>query len=227
MNCASSGFGLIGRTFPAWVEDAQADAESANPNILHTIGRRWRPILAATLFAFSAWHFGHAAYIHAKARLAQHLIASAWQQTKTLGAAVKPWPWADTWPIARLTAPSHDIELYILADSTGRSLAFGPGHLADSALPGLPGRTIIVGHRDTHFAFMRNLKPGESIRVEGRDGRNYQYVVRASRVIGKRDLSALNEALETGLTLVTCYPFDAVSPNTPLRYVVEADLLPA
>jgi sortase (surface protein transpeptidase) len=26
------------------------------------------------------------------------------------------------------------------------------------------------------------------------------------------------------LTLVTCYPFEAIAPGTPLRYVVEAEV---
>jgi hypothetical protein len=79
MNCASSGFGIIGRTFPARTEDTNANAALASPNVLHTIGGRWRLILATTLFALAAWHFGHSAYINVTSKLVQYLTASAWQ----------------------------------------------------------------------------------------------------------------------------------------------------
>jgi hypothetical protein len=92
MNCATSGFGVIGRTFPAWTEDTQANQELAHSSILRTIGRHWRPILAATLLAFVAWLFGHAAYLHLKSWLAQYLIASVSQQTRTHDAAARHEP---------------------------------------------------------------------------------------------------------------------------------------
>jgi hypothetical protein len=37
-----------------------------------------------------------------------------------------PWPWAYTWPIARLMLPFKEIELIVLNGAYGRSLAFGP-----------------------------------------------------------------------------------------------------
>ncbi len=45
------------------------------------------------------------------------------------GAPVKPWPWADTHPVARLIAPAQDADVLVLAGASGRTLAFGPGHL--------------------------------------------------------------------------------------------------
>lgn len=55
-------------------------------------------------------------WIPAKAVLAQVLLQYAWTQTVDAGgpngtdpAAIhRPWPWADTWPVARLRAPAHD-----------------------------------------------------------------------------------------------------------------------
>src|SRR6266702_7428571 len=46
--------------------------------------------------------FGQGAYIHAKAMLAQVLLQRAFTETVTTGHEVKPWSWADTWPIARI-----------------------------------------------------------------------------------------------------------------------------
>jgi len=46
--------------------------------------------------------FGQGAYIHAKALLAQVLLERAFSETIASGREVKPWSWADTWPVARI-----------------------------------------------------------------------------------------------------------------------------
>jgi len=48
-------------------------------------------------------------------------------------------------------------------------------------------------------------------------------VVRATRVVEASDRAALLPTARPTLTLVTCYPFDALWPGTPLRYVVRAE----
>ena len=56
------------------------------------------------------WQIGEGLYIHCKAKLAQELIAHAWAASRASGAPVRPWPWADTYPIARLRVPAHNID---------------------------------------------------------------------------------------------------------------------
>ena len=92
--------------------------------------------------------FGQAGYIHAKAWLAQTLISQAWQKTLAGDTQVKPWPWADTWPVARLSVPARGVELYVLAGSQGRSLAFGPGHVFGTAAPGAAGNVATEAVHD-------------------------------------------------------------------------------
>ena len=77
-----------------------------------------------------------------------------------------PWPWADTWPVARLKSASREVDLIVLAGGSGRTLAFGPGHLSASAMPGEIGNTVIAGHRDTHFRFLRGVEKGELLSIE-------------------------------------------------------------
>jgi sortase A len=91
----------------------------------------------------------------------------AWRKAQDGEAATAPWPWADTRPVARLSAKGGEIELIVLEGGSGRTLAFAPGHLSVSALPGEKGNSIIAGHRDTHFQFLQFMKRGESIFVEG------------------------------------------------------------
>ena len=165
---------------------------------------------------------GDAVYLHAKALLAQVLLHRAWMQTQASGAAAKPWPWADTSPVARLIAPAQDIDLLVLAGATGRTLAFGPGHHDGSAMPGEPGNAVLSAHRDTHFRFLSALAIGDALIVELPAGQRYHYRVRETFVADQRDLKLPRLPAEPTLTLVTCYPFDAIEPRGPLRYVVVA-----
>lgn len=125
--------------------------------------------------------------------------------------------------MARLTVPSRGISLYVLAGTSGRSLAFGPGHVDGTALPGSSGNSVIVAHRDTHFAFLRNLREDEEITVEDTRGRLTRYRVREVAVVDKSQTRLLDPADSPQLTLITCWPFDAVQPGTAQRYVVIAD----
>ncbi len=160
-------------------------------------------------------------YLPAKAALAQTLLNRAWAATRDDNrAAVKPWPWADTWPVARLHLPGESAPLTVLAGASGRNLAFAPTLLDGSAEPGTPGVTVIAGHRDTHFRALEKLALGDEFTLERPDGVTLRYAVAALDVIDvERDVLRL-DADESVVALVTCWPFDAVTPGGPERYVV-------
>lgn len=168
------------------------------------------------------WQLGEGAYIPAKAWLAQELMQRAWERAAQGSDRPAPWPWADTWPVARLRALGGDIDLIVLAGGSGRTLAFGPGHLSASAMPGQPGNSVIAGHRDTHFSFLQRLAVGEALTLETADGRLHLYEVTDIDVVDSGRSSLLLDTDESILSLVTCYPFDALEPGGPLRYVVTA-----
>jgi len=180
-------------------------------------------VAVAVLLVLGAWQVAAAGWIHVKASLAQHLIASAWAQARDGGPSRRPWPWADMRPIARLTVPTRGVDLYILDTASNRALAFGPAHVSGTAAPGMPGNAVIVAHRDTHFAFLRTLALDEEIDVETSSGRSARYRVREVSVVDKGETRVLDDAGSPQLTLITCFPFDAVMPGTSLRYVVIAD----
>ena len=180
-------------------------------------------IAAVVLATLGLWQIASAGWIHVKANLAQHLIACAWAQARDGGPSRRPWPWADMRPIARLTVPGRGIELYVLDDASNRALAFGPAHVSGTASPGMGGNTVIVAHRDTHFAFLRTLALDEEIDVEIAKGNAVRYRVREMVVVDQGETRVLDDAGSPQLTLITCFPFDAVRPGTALRYVVIAD----
>ena len=188
--------------------------------------KRWQPWLTACVVLLAvagAATFGNGAYLHAKAQLAQWLLHAAWTETRETGTPVKPWPWADTHPVARLVAPGHDADVLVLAGASGRTLAFGPGHLDGSAVPGDAGNAVITAHRDTHFRFLRTVAPGDELVVERADGASRHFRIRGAYVADYRDLRLPRDTTVPTLTLVTCYPFDALNPGGPLRYVVIAE----
>ena len=176
----------------------------------------------ACLLGLGFWQLGQGAYIPTKAWVAQELMLRAWDRAGRGAAKPAPWPWADTWPVARLLAKAGDIDLIVLAGGSGRTLAFGPGHLDASALPGERGNSVIAGHRDTHFRFLKDLALGETLWVETADGRSHSYVIIDLDVVDARKSSVLLDSDEPMLSLVTCYPFDTTEVGGPMRYVVTA-----
>lgn len=184
--------------------------------------RRALHAAAAVAALLGAWQLGSAGWIHAKALVAQHLIASSWALAREGGPARRPWPWADMRPVARLSVPGHGVELFVLDAATQRALAFGPAHVGGTAAPASWGNTVLVAHRDTHFAFLRDLAVDDEIDLEGSRGAAARYRVREIAVVHKGETRVLDPADAAQLTLITCYPFDAVRPGTSLRYVVIA-----
>ena len=184
--------------------------------------RRW---LVACLLCLGFWQLGQGAYIPAKAWMAQELMQRAWQRGTEGEQQATPWPWADTWPVARLSAKSGEVELIVLEGGSGRTLAFGPGRLSASSLPGQRGNTVIAGHRDTHFSFLRDVDVGETLAIETVDGDKHLYKVIGVDVVDSRRGSLQLDTDDAFLSLVTCYPFEADDPGTPLRFVVTAKML--
>ena len=179
----------------------------------------------ACLLCLGFWQLGESASIPAKAWLAQELMLRAWSRATSSRANPAPWPWADTWPVARLFAKAGDVDLIVLAGGSGRTLAFGPGHLSASSLPGQRGNSVIAGHRDTHFSFLQHLAVGERLRVETSDGKKYIYEVVDIDVVDSRRSGLVLDADESVLSLVTCYPFDAIEAGGSMRYVVTLQLV--
>ena len=113
----------------------------------------------------------------------------------------------------------------MLEGASGRVLAFGPGHVTGTARPGAGGNTVISGHRDTHFRWLGSLQLGDRVLLQTGDGRRLDYRVAQAAVHHESEVGLLDPLQGDQLRLVTCYPFDAVTPGGPQRFVVTA--LPA
>ncbi len=170
-------------------------------------------LVGIVIITFGLW-------IPAKATLAQWLIEQAWQESRNENSVVKPWPWFDTHPVARLWVPRLGVSRLVLSGMSGQALAFGPG-LQSSEAPIEPAQAVMLaGHNDTHFRFLDELEEGGVIHLELHRG-SRRYRVLASRVLDVRDDPIVIDSREQVL-LVTCYPFDVRATNGPLRFVVTA-----
>jgi sortase A len=180
--------------------------------------------LALLLGLAGSVFFGQGIYIHAKALLAQVLLDRAFAQTIASGKEVKPWSWADTWPVARIDIKRLNASTVALAGSSGQALAFGPGHLEWTPDAGERGVAVYSAHRDTHFSFLKNVRIGDEVSITRRDGQTFSYRIDRTSVV-RFDASGI-DPLAAGheLVLSTCWPFDSVTPG-PMRYLVHATML--
>lgn len=179
-------------------------------------------LLIAALVIAGTWQIGQGLYIHAKALLAQELLENAWLKTRNGEQRATPWPWADTWPVARLSVPSQNISLIVLAGDSGRTLAFGPGHNFGSATLGENGNSFVSGHRDTHFRFLEYLQPGDRVYVDTPQGQRKMYRIEQASIVEAGEAWVESEPQTSRLSLVTCYPFESIVPGGSQRYIVSA-----
>ncbi|MGQ9427601.1 class GN sortase [Gilvimarinus sp. F26214L] len=183
--------------------------------MLSLLPSTYRRALLVLLILLAAVSGGQALYLSGKAWLAQQLLHSAWKDSEARAQPVKPWPWADVHPAGLLTVDRLGIEQIVLSDHSGEALAFGPGAAqAGDAL-------VLAGHRDSHFAFLRNLQPGDRIKWQARDQSSEEYRVTSMEVLDIRVQEQIVPDPNT-LLLITCYPFDTLSAGGPLRFAVVA-----
>lgn len=202
-------------------ESPPAPSQGRGRADLHTGGNdALRRLSALAILVAGLVIAAQAAFISAKAEVAQALLESSWETRPEGKAGARPWPWADFAPVARLAFPDGR-SIVALSDASGESLAFGPTLLAGSVEPGERGVAVFAAHRDTHFAGIGGLKPGDMITVETRAG-GQRFTVTGSQIV-RQDASGI-EPMDGGaprIALVTCWPLDGQMQG-PLRYVVWA-----
>jgi sortase A len=153
-----------------------------------------------------------ALYPLAKGALAMQLIARSYARAP----GARPWPGADFRVAARLEVPRLRVEQHLLDSMSARALAFGPG-LAPSA----PGQGLIASaHRDSHFAWLREVEDGDTLWLEQGGARRSYVVLRRDVVDPARQ--RLVAPADGVLVLTTCWPFEALGSTASQRYVVTA-----
>ena len=112
-----------------------------------------------------------------------------------------------------LQIPRLNMSVMVMEGDEDPILRLGAGHV-----PGTP--MAIAGHRDTFFRPLKDIKPGDTIRLTTPDGTT-EYRVTDTRIVAPEDTSVLDDNKDGMMTLVTCYPFYYIGP-APKRFIVEA-----
>lgn len=157
------------------------------------------------------------AVIPAKAVVAQMLLNRAFDQSLAEHRPVKPWPWADTAPVARISLARLGVSEIVLSGGTGQAMAFGP-----TLLTGRPQVVLMAAHRDTHFAFLKDVKRGDLIEVQSVRGEIKRYRMTGSQIVQWDRFAYPGNPARPLLGLSTCYPFGATAHGR-LRYVAWAE----
>ncbi|MFT7558802.1 MAG: sortase A [Flavobacteriales bacterium] len=188
-----------------------------------------RKLCLVFLLASTSVLWGNSLWIYGKAQLAQVLISQSWTTTLeqaeiNTGAEVniQPWPWADTWPVGVLRFHNANKDLYVLDGAHGSAMAFGPGLLHGTNSREQIQAKVISAHRDTHFSALKHVAIGDQISFQERDGQWSHYRVKSLDVEDSREGPWSIDPARDELHLITCFPFDSILPNGPLRYHVRA-----
>ncbi|PWK51858.1 class GN sortase [Pleionea mediterranea] len=184
------------------------------------------------LVCVSSYYLLTPIYYKSKATVAQILLNNAWQETRNNAQNHKPWPWADTWPVFKLTllknSPSNPhsflaLESFIVLDqASGESLAFAPGWVAGTVTPGDQGNSLIAAHRDTHFSILKTLSINDRLRIENTQGHQIDFVIDSIEVVDATTSMPNLHTTESRISLITCYPFDMSVQDPDYRLVVSA-----
>ena len=124
--------------------------------------------------------------------------------------------------VAKLMIPRLSAQLYVVEGDDTRELRRGPGHMPGTAMPGGKGNCVIAGHRDTHFRVLKDIRQGDDIVLETRNG-EFLYRVKSTKIVSPKDTDPLQPTAGPVLNLITCYPFYYVG-NAPKRFIVKAEL---
>ena len=101
-----------------------------------------------------------------------------------------------------------DLKYPIVEGADSKQLAYGIGHILDTAGIGSRGNCVLAGHRGsrygTYFKYLNRLSAGDTVKVMDKEGNVYLYEVISWEVVGPYDNSVKAQGEETELTLLTC-----------------------
>ena len=122
--------------------------------------------------------------------------------------------------LGRMEIPRLGLSVGIFQGTQSKTLRIGAGHIEGTAIPGEAGNSGIAAHRDTFFRPLENIRTNDEIQIETARGFSH-YQVDSIRIVPPDEIAVLEPTAESGVTLVTCYPFYFVGA-APKRFIVHA-----
>lgn len=126
--------------------------------------------------------------------------------------------------VARLRFSRLGQEVYVWGDENPKHLTKGPVWLRQTRGFGSIGNTVVAGHRDTHFRFLKDAKLGDRFIVDQALGHN-TFRIYDIQIVFPTDTALLAPTVEKTVTLVTCYPFYVIG-RANRRLIIRAALVP-
>lgn len=124
---------------------------------------------------------------------------------------------------ADLEIPKLKIRLPVVEGTGTKELRKGVGHYSTSVFPGENDNAVLAGHRETALGKLGKLKKGDKIIVRTKDEGTFIYEITKHWITDENDRYVIVSHDSAKLTVLTCYPFNAL--GSPERYIVQADLV--
>ena len=124
--------------------------------------------------------------------------------------------------IGVLEVPSVGLEVPVYPTDSELAMDRGAGVIDGMAYPHEAGNIGIAGHRDGYFRVLKDVKVGDTLRLQTFEGPK-QFKIDNVQIVEITDTHLLQDTYDQTVTLVTCYPFYFVG-HAPQRYIVTASL---
>lgn len=124
--------------------------------------------------------------------------------------------------IGKLYFPDITKEIPLITGIKEKHLSKGALHYGNTVLPGLEGNSIILGHREGVFSFLKKLQENDQFEIITTNN-HLLFTVVEIRIIEPDDKSVFDYYGFPSVTLETCYPFTYGGP-APQRYIVIGKL---
>ena len=135
-------------------------------------------------------------------------LASSSAPVPITGTATPDQPQLGT-GVAIMEIPRINLNIVVVQGVAVDDLKKGPGHWANSPLPGQAGNVVVSGHRTTYlhpFYNINELVPGDPIYLTNRSGQKFTYLVSATTIVAPSDVAVAANTSDNRLTLTTCNP---------------------
>jgi sortase A len=125
-------------------------------------------------------------------------------------------------PVAVLSIAKLQLRVPVFEGTSDPILNRGVGRIIGTAKIGQKGNIGIAGHRDGFFRGLKDIAPGDILKLTTTEQRE-TYVVDEIEIVGPTDVRVLQPRKAPSVTLVTCYPFYFIG-SAPQRFIVHASL---
>ncbi len=101
-----------------------------------------------------------------------------------------------------------DLKYPVVEGADSKQLAYGIGHISDTAAIGSIGNCVLAGHRGsrygTYFKYLNRLSEGDMVKITDKEGNEHLYEVVSWEIVGPYDNSVKAQGEVKELTLLTC-----------------------